>query len=156
MLDQLRVVIAECSRRKQNGPAIDRAVVDQELFGQTAFVEGGANRTDQGVDVFFEEELAVTEYSAGVVDECDQPSLFRFPGLRSAGNEGAEHGVGLPQLIGILHAEGEPFAVLLRLGFQQIVFANEAAERGAGDLLASQQAVLDAEAIDAAFSEIRS
>ena len=56
--------------------AITRAVVDEELFGDAAFVEGGADGLHEGVDVFLEEEFAVAEDSAGVVDEGDQLGLF--------------------------------------------------------------------------------
>ena len=56
--------------------AVDRAVVDEQLLGDAAFVEGGADGLDQGVDVFLEEELAVAEDAAGVVDEGDEPGLF--------------------------------------------------------------------------------
>lgn len=56
--------------------AINRAVVDKELFGDAAFVEGGADGLHEGVDVFLEEEFAVAEDSAGVVDEGDQLGLF--------------------------------------------------------------------------------
>ena len=56
--------------------AIDRAVVDEELFGDAAFVEGGADGLDEGVDVFLEEEFAVAEDAAGVVDEGDELGLF--------------------------------------------------------------------------------
>ena len=56
--------------------AVDGAVVDEELLGDAAFVEGGADGLDQGVDVFLEEEFAVAEDAAGVVDEGDQLGLF--------------------------------------------------------------------------------
>ena len=39
--------------------AINRAVIDEELLGDAAFVEGGADGLDEGIDVFLEEELAV-------------------------------------------------------------------------------------------------
>lgn len=55
---------------------VDGAVVDEELFGNAAFVEGGANGLHQGVDVFVEEEFAVAEDAAGVVDEGDEFGLF--------------------------------------------------------------------------------
>jgi hypothetical protein len=46
------------------------------LLGDAAFVEGGANGPHQGIDVFLEEELAVTEDAAGVVEEGDEPGLL--------------------------------------------------------------------------------
>ena len=75
---------------------VDRTVVDEQLLGDAAFVEGGADGLHQGVDVFLEEELAVAEDAAGVVDKGDQPGLFAAcPGVEI----GAEHGVGLPESI---------------------------------------------------------
>jgi hypothetical protein len=56
--------------------AVDGAVVDEELFGDAAFVEGGAEGLNEGVDVFVEEEFAVAEDAAGVVDEGDELGLF--------------------------------------------------------------------------------
>jgi len=56
--------------------AVDGAVVDEELLGDAAFVEGGADGFDEGIDVLVEEELAVAEDAAGVVDEGDEPGLF--------------------------------------------------------------------------------
>ena len=56
--------------------AVDGAVVDEKLFGDAAFVEGGADGLDEGVDVFVEEEFAVAEDAAGVVDEGDEFGLF--------------------------------------------------------------------------------
>ena len=38
------------------------------MLGDAAFVEGGADGLHEGVDVFLEEELAVAEDAAGVVD----------------------------------------------------------------------------------------
>ena len=92
--------------------AVDGAVVDEQLLGDAAFVEGGADGLHQGVDVFLEEELAVAEDAAGVVDEGDEPGLFaavRYAGVKV----GSEHGVGLPELVGVLHAEGEAFLVVV-------------------------------------------
>ena len=56
--------------------AVDGAVVDEQLLGDAAFVEGGADGLDERVDVFLEEELAVAEDAAGVVDEGDELGLF--------------------------------------------------------------------------------
>ena len=91
--------------------AVDGTVVDQELFGDAAFVEGGADGLDQGVDVFLEEELAVAEDAAGVVDEGDELSLLA--GAVGATDVGSEHGVGLPELVGVFHAEREAFFVVV-------------------------------------------
>ena len=56
--------------------AVDGAVVDEKLFGDAAFVEGGADGFHQGIDVFLAEELAVTEDAAGVIDEGDEFGLL--------------------------------------------------------------------------------
>ena len=65
---------------------------------------------------------------------------------------GPEHGVGLPELVGVFHAESETLAVVFfGFGSEQIVVADEAVEGGLGDAVGLQEAVLDAEAIDGAF-----
>ena len=56
--------------------AVDGAVVDEQLLGDAAFVEGGADGLDERIDVFLEEELAVTEDAAGIVDEGDELGLL--------------------------------------------------------------------------------
>ena len=127
--------------------AVDRAVVDQQLLGDAAFVESGADGLDQGVDVFLEEELAVAEDAAGVVDKGDQPGLFAGGAGHAGVQVGAEHGVGLPKLVGVFHAESEAFLVVVVVGSQQVVLANEAVESGLGDAVGLQQALFDAEAI---------
>ena len=60
--------------------AVDRAVVVEQLLGHAAFVEGGADGLDQGVDVFFAEELAVAENAAGAIDEGDDLGLLARSG----------------------------------------------------------------------------
>src|SRR5476651_2489150 len=64
---------------------------------------------------------------------------------------GAEHGVGLPELVGVFHAEGEAFLVVVVAGSEQFVFANEAVKGGRGDAVALQQSFFDAEPIQGAF-----
>jgi hypothetical protein len=55
----------------------------------------------------------------------------------------------LPELVGVFHAEGEPFPVFVGVvGSEQLVLANEAVESGLRDAFGLQQAVLDAEAIE--------
>src|SRR5208337_2312995 len=79
--------------------AVDRAVIDEKLLGEAAFVEGGADGPHQGIDVFVEEELAVAEDAAGVVDKGDEPGLLARS--RAVVKVGPEHGVGLPELVGV-------------------------------------------------------
>ena len=64
---------------------------------------------------------------------------------------GPEHGVGLPELVGVFHAEGEAFLVVVVVGGEQVVLADEAVEGGLGDAVGLQQALFDAEAIEGAF-----
>ncbi len=130
--------------------AVDGAVVDEQLFGDAAFVEGGADGLHQGVDVFLEEELAVAQDAAGVVEKGDELRLFA---ACAAGVEvRPEHGVGLPELVGVFHAEGEAFfVVLLRVGSEQVVVAQEAVEGGLGDAVGVQETLFDAEAIEGAL-----
>jgi hypothetical protein len=58
--------------------AIDRTGIDEELFGHAAFVEGRTAGFHQGVNVLVEEEFAVAEHPAGVVEEGNE--LGRFAG----------------------------------------------------------------------------
>ena len=113
--------------------AVDGAVVDEQLLGDAAFVEGGADGLHEGVDVFLEEELAVAEDAAGVVDEGDELGLFAGGAGHAGVDVGPEHGVGLPELVGVFHAEGEAFLVVVVVGGEQVVLANEAVEGGLGD-----------------------
>jgi hypothetical protein len=55
-------------------------------------------------------------------------------------------------LVGVFHAEGEPFlmVVVVVVG-QQVVLANEAVKGGLGDAVGEQQTLFDAEAIEGAF-----
>ena len=78
------------------------------------------------------------------VDERDQFGL-------ATANVRPKHRVGLPQLIGVLHAEGQPGFVLARVCFEYFVFVDQPAECRAGDLIRVQQAFLDTEAVDGCF-----
>ena len=60
--------------------AVDGAVVDEQLFGHAALVEGGAEGSHHRVGVLVEEELAVTQHAAGIVEEGDE--LGRLAGAR--------------------------------------------------------------------------
>jgi Transposase len=51
------------------------------------------------------QELAVTEDAAGVVNEGNQFSLFASTTGQTGVHVGAKHGVGLPELVGVFHAE---------------------------------------------------
>ena len=131
--------------------AVDGAVVDQQLLGDAAFVEGGADGLDHGVDVFLEEELAVAEDAAGVVDEGDELGLLARGAGHASVDMGPKHGVGLPELVGVFHAEGEAFLVVVVVGSEQVVLANEAVESRLGDAVGLQEAFFDAAAIEGAL-----
>ena len=106
--------------------AVDGAVVDEELLGDAAFVEGGAEGFDERVDVFLEEELAVAADAAGVVEEGDELGLACGAPLMLT--VGAEQGVGLPELVGVF-AEGQAFLVgRSPRRAEQVVLADEAVE----------------------------
>jgi hypothetical protein len=129
--------------------AVDGSVVDEELLRHAAFVEGGAEGFYECVDVLIEEELAMTEDAAGVVEEGDE-----FGGLLRSGGRGAvwsEQGVGLPELVGVFHAEGESLFLIGVVFGEQIVFADEAVKGGLGDAVGVEQSRLDAESVDGAF-----
>ena len=51
-------------------------------------------------------------------------------------------------MVGVFHAEGEAFLVVVVVGSEQVVLADEAVEGGLGDAVGLQQALLDAEAIE--------
>ncbi len=52
--------------------AIDGPVVHVKGHRDAAFVEGGAEGLDEGIDIFGEEELAVATDAAGIVQESDE------------------------------------------------------------------------------------
>ena len=54
-------------------------------------------------------------------------------------------------MVGVFHAEGEAFLVVVVVGSEQVVLADEAVEGGLGDAVGVQQALLDAEAIEGAL-----
>src|SRR6185312_840977 len=99
-------------------------------------VEGGAEGLHQSVDVLFEEEFAVAEDAAGIVEEGDQSRALAGAGGAAVGSE---HGVGLPELVGEFHAEGEALFVVGVVGGEQVVIANEAVEGGLGDAIRMQK-----------------
>jgi hypothetical protein len=91
----------------------------------------------------------VAQDAAGVVEEGDELGLLEA----AAGDSdvGPEHGVGLPELVGVFHAEGEAWFAVGVLGSEQVVLAQEAVEGGLGDAFGLQESVGDAEAIEGAF-----
>lgn len=84
----------------------------------------------------------MTQDSASVIDKSDQLGLLTTD-MR------AEHRIGLPKLVGILHAEGESLLVTFAwIRFEQLVLFDHSAERIACDLICLQQAFFDAESVD--------
>ena len=117
-----------------------------EGIGEATLVEGAAKGLGEGVGVLCEEELAVAADAAGVVDECDELGLDL---ARAVGDVWAEHGVGLPHVVGVGLGEGEAAAVVaVGLGCEQLVGVDEPAEGVGIDLVAAQQVALDAGAVD--------
>ena len=87
-----------CADQRDFLAAVNRSVIDQQLFGKAPFVEGTANGPHHRIDVFFEKEFAMTEHATGIVDKCNQLRL-------TTSDVRAKHRIGLPKLVGILHAE---------------------------------------------------
>jgi hypothetical protein len=56
---------------------VPRHIIHVEGVGHAAFVESGAERFDERIDIFGEEELAVTADATGVIEESDEPGLER-------------------------------------------------------------------------------
>ena len=71
----------------------------------------------------------MTQDSASIIDKSDQLGLL-------ATNVRAEHRVGLPKLVGVLHAEGQSTLVAFAwIWFEQLVLFDHSAERIACDLI---------------------
>src|SRR5437773_1633004 len=97
-----------------------------EGLGHAAFVESGAQRFDEGIDIFGEEELAVTADAAGVIEQSNEAGL---EGRALVLNVRADERVGLPHFIGLSFGEGQPqFAGAVRIGFEQFVSLDDAAK----------------------------
>ncbi len=82
----------------------------------------------------------MTEHATGVIDEGNQ---FRLPPLHMW----SEHCIGLPQLIGVLHAERQTTFVFTGIIGQQFVRVDHPAERVSRDLIRIQQPLLNAEPV---------
>ena len=65
---------------------VDGAVIDVEAGGHPAFVEGGAQGLNEGIDILGREELAVTTDPAGVIEEGNETGLDGD--ARRSGREG--------------------------------------------------------------------
>ncbi len=100
--------------------------------------------------VLLEEELSVATQSACIIEKSDKIGLT---GIAVAiAYKGAVHGVGLPELVGELHGEGESqFVILPGLVLEQFVVAHEAIEGGPGDLVFSQEPLFDDAAVNVGF-----
>ena len=90
---------------------VNRSIVHQQLLGKAAFVECTANGPDHRVDVFLEEELAMTEHTTGIVDKRNQLCL-------TTSDVRPKHRVGLPKLVCILHAERQANLVFTGIFFE--------------------------------------
>ena len=124
---------------------VDRPVVDVELFGNASLIKRTSQRSDHRIGVFFKEEFTVTQHPTGVIDQPDQFGLFA---ISAATDVRPEHRVGLPELVGVLHAEGESTLGLAGVILEQFMFTDESAEGGPRDLVGIEQSFLDAQPID--------
>lgn len=111
-----------------------------------AFVCLASISLDHRIGVFIEEELSVTQHAAGVVKEGDQLGLSPRPVC--SGHMRAEHRIGLPQLVGMCHAEGESTPVFADVFFEELVFSHHATEGGECDLVGPQESLFDTETVD--------
>ncbi len=110
------------------------------------FVEGRLECHDERGRILREEELAVGDHAAGIIDEGDELGLG---GGFAVLQEGADHGVELPHLVGELFGEGQT-ALILRLGDggEQIVLADQPEEAGLGAIAAGECPLFNAPAVD--------
>jgi len=91
----------------------------------------------------------VRDDAGGVVEETDQLGLNRGGAVVDVG---AEHGVGLPHLVGVLLGKGKPAFVLdVGVGFEQFEFSDHSGEGVRRDLLAAKQPPFDADLVDVRF-----
>ena len=126
--------------------SVDAAIVDVHAVGDAAFVKRTTQRLDECVGVFCEKELAVAADAAGIVDEGDESGLRAFAAVLHVR---PVHGVGLPHVVSVGFGEGETaFVWGFRVRFEEFVVFDDAAEGVGGDLLAPEEAALDADAID--------
>ena len=84
--------------------AVNGAVVHVEGLRHAAFVESGAERFDERINIFSDKELAVTADTTGVIEESDEAGLERRALVL---NVRADEGVGLPHFIGVGFGEGQ-------------------------------------------------
>ena len=84
--------------------------------------------------------------AAGIVDEGDESGLRAFAAVLHVR---PVHGVGLPHVVSVGFGECEASFVLgLFVNLEQLVVVDHATEGIGGDLLAAEQAALDADAVD--------
>ena len=122
------------------------AVVHIKALTETPFVECGLEGLEQGLRVITEKELAVADDAAGVVEKYDKLGLSLASCVLHVG---ADHGVGLPELVGVRFGEGQPALALdIGVGFEQFVRFDDTSKRVGSKALALQQATLDAGAVD--------
>jgi len=111
-----------------------------------ALVEGGAERFNEGLHIFSQEELAMTTDAGSIIQEGNQPGLYR---RAVALKIGAVEGVGLPHFVGMGFGEGQADLVgALRIGLEEFVLFDNAAEGVGRDLRAGQQTLLNAQAVE--------
>lgn len=124
--------------------AVVAAVIEVEALRLAALVQGRTEGLHHILRIVAVKELGVRNDARGVVEEGDQEGFFPLAvGLFDAG---AVQRVGLPQLIGELHGEGE--ALLVHGWFiEQLVFAQHAVKGGGRQLRAREQVALQEHAV---------
>jgi hypothetical protein len=125
---------------------VDGTVVHVKRMGHPAFVESGAHRLDEGIDIFGQEELAVGANPRGVIDKGNQPGSHR-PVLERQIRPA--QGVGLPHFIGVSFGKSQADLIgTVRVGFEQFILFDDPAKRVGRDLGTGQQPRFNAEPID--------
>jgi len=125
---------------------VPRHIIVVERGGHTAFVKGGTESLNQGIDILGREKLAVTTDARGVIEEGNETGL---DGDALDLDIRAVEGVGLPHFIGVGLGKGQPVSISrVGLRLEHFILVDQAVEGGAGNLGAGQQALLDAQAIE--------
>jgi hypothetical protein len=83
---------------------VNGAVINVQGLRTAPLVQGAAQSADECVGILGEEELGVTTNAAGIVDEGDE---FRLGVALAVFDEGSNHRVGLPELVGVGLGKGE-------------------------------------------------
>jgi hypothetical protein len=101
-------------------------MVDVQDLAEPTLVERGAKGLEQRLGVVEDEELAMANDAAGVVEEGDELGLHLARPLLQVR---PDHRVGLPELVGVGLGEGQAALALdLGVGLEQLVLFDRAPE----------------------------